>query len=1697
MVHDRKYNPDRTTKDRYAPSSNVDEGILDNLSKVVSTLGDQGESKDFRPLIVFFQKGFLSQIVQVWSYYAQVNNHPKFSKTTNLLVSVLRLLNSDESIHEYGSSLIELVLNGHIKVLYRGVNNIRASITNPILRLMRQMVAHNSGQHVELFVANFDLSLPSLIRILSVNKADIAAPADEPNNSSKSTIRATFLDFWLEVISQCSPFARKQLLLTNSKIMGAWFKLMDKVDSPETMSRTLDVFTNLILREPSYKRMTKCKILNELALSKLHTFYYSSDRSLATKVNDFFLAYGSDQDSSVAFPDDAVWFLDSPISGTHKGVEISVKQRHFKIYNKLLFNVLRIFKPWEDDMQLSTVIKILDNVPELVAPYAAFLASLGAHDPKMTSYWFGCTTLLGRMIRLKIPLLIEQVEADTAPDISLVMESIIPSSLSKSALNKSLQHEKLIIKQLACQLIIFAFKKLEVVLDLYDRKGWISSKASLRNSFHLNLPDLPVLSSVMTQSYESSKENKILQLSLSTILKHYSAIFPNFFGVKLSSSNVFIDTMQSGKFSGMDLAILESFLSWQELNGLQTKWWSRANQEQSFFTSLLSVARDSSNSLTEKICQLMNDMFRGSVLFNSGLECSPHRALIRSLQSITHESGLDKSKIWRILDQSIEHVMRIPYKYVDLSADYDHISPFIVALLEQCKYASPNQDFDICQKWIGFYLRTMIICGEPEEGVKSAAKNLLSEACQRYIEEYLSSATVESVEERQLRDSLMASSFSDLIIFEKYSKLKNIIRSPISELDAAGLVFRMEALAKDLSIRYDAFFKSVMEDLITKRANYSATYRSSLFLSSRTLSSLLQRTSDPLYPEFIQLKSKYIIRLMLQMRQEIGPENSELQQLLFEWIQNNNQVLQSTFADDENVHFLSAIFSFIGLKCCLKILENRDKLSTTSMKLVSTVLLEQGDSCVHFSIIMRLLQDGSVDSVEIASQFMAQNRIQDLLIEDLLTVLMSGDSYSVVTQAFVSSRYYSPKALLSHLGALQGQKNALMLALGLYNYQSEDAQEFVAKVLKNSLASIESCDLQTSQLTLQLACECSILLSDIQKLELIGFLSNRCAEKYNANVIKCMIKLADFDDKDVLKWLNKTVLYVTKRFSSVTEMDPHLSEILSDLQNITDTVWQRVNKSILNSHIEAILSGRLVNQEIVMEYTLRVLLAIDKKSTSNERLMQCLLNNDSKELRNKKDGNYIGFLTACVLYVLYLADPAHNSTAIIQENILGSYEGSISAKDRIILKLLELIEAQTSLSWTGLIFSWDLIEEVENDSPLGHVNLITKRKEGLIITLNRQIIARSAINYTFMRTEVPNVEKSNSYPSWQSLSSFYQETEQSCSGVQCDVYDPLFLLLLSVQNEELVRTSKAEDGSIEYIFDVKAFLSSNIFQVVMCSLGDGNEIQSIALSLVEGMLSTLQKENCPKELRIFRILLSKIAFTFIELKTTENEHKNPIPPCIWFAISQLTLELEKPTSQLHEKAVRWVLSKPLCRSNDLPLFQELVHPRTNTVTDHSVYYKQLGWVLNVLQQGLKTESDVELIKRIGILEWLANLLNLPNINGKMRSAISAIFYTSQRLGNSGSSLITRAASIATFELQNISLEHKLQSAELEVASNLKNSRHLQKLLTLQQQSLNSVEVLSGNAILAGSSKRLREWAENDIANLEKRIKCSSVLKKID
>lgn len=1673
--------------DKYNVSA-VDAGVTAKLEKIVESLQSGAQDSDFTHLIQFFQRGQSNQLVQTWSYYAQINNHAMFAKSTMLILQTLRLLNKNAAAVEYGSAMIKLILMDYIKVIYRGLNNTRSQITNPMLYLMKEIIFFNQSQHVEDFLSFFDFSLTSLPRIMTPSKSELENIGKNNASSSKhKSLRLSFIEFWTVLISKTPSLLRKDLLIDNFKIMSAWFKYMDKTDSTKTMIMTIDVFIVSILQERMFKRVSKTKILNEFALAKIHHFYYSSDKDLVNKVNEFFIAYGVTPSSSVAFPDNCMWFNESPISGSNNGATIVINQREFKIYNKLLFNVIRLFKPWEDEMQSTTVLNFLKHTPELVAPYCYSLASLGAHDPKMTSYWFGMTMLLGRIIHLPIPEFIENTESDMIPSTSLVMENIIPSSLTKSALTKMLQNDIVLIKHLGCQLLIFAFQKLRKILNLYDSKGWNSAKATLNTNFLNNIPDLSVIVTTLNQTYQKDKENKMIALSLAMILRHYSIMFPNFFSITLPSSNIFVDILQKQSFNGIELALLDSFLQFQEFNGTQTKWWNSANSESSLFASLLKLASsvNSNHSTTTKVCDLISNLLKGSVIFNNDLLVAPVTSLVVSLQAIFTKLADEPNnfdRIWPLMDQCIARVIKTPYKYVGMAQDFDNISPFIMTLSEQWKFIDKNDEhFDLLAKWVCIFLRILVITGESSIGIRKLMKENFENIANEYVKVYLSfeSSDVDELNKSEfIVSESVDSSFFHYVNLLDYKKIKNNSRLPVNDLDAVAILFKLFSIGKDEKVKFDNNFKSNVLNLFEEFAKYVLTNNTFQLIVPKVYEPFFSSISSNVNDALNRNKFVFITQQLLSIFEGFEDKNNAVfEEYLYNWLIKFQKF--DTVVDESINTLCSSVCRFLTISNVQLLLASDTELDDGSVLELFTKLNQSKDVKLDFNIIMRHFNKNP-NIVTILSDFIKENRFDAIDNTALLTLIVKDISYISLLNSFAASKYFNVVTILPYLSNIESKTIAMSIASIVNNLveENEHVKLFVEQVISYCYDNFKTLSGGEFENCLSVFINNPQMINKNQVQDILQFITTEYDHKFSYLVIDFVTKFSELDEDFISKWFSKMTLVVTKNLAERTELSVNFSNVLKSFKALIDknNIWNKVSANIINAQLEVILTNSWINDKFIMEYILSIVMKASKKQVQNEKMVQIIINNDNSSLvKHNTIDNYMNYLTTLVLYVLFMTDPTPCSNVLVQNKLVTFYNGTISSTDKLIFQMLQTIEVNNSESWTNLIYTWDLVENESDLDIIGNVKLVTQEKEGLILSLRKDVIENSMRNYVIERSQVPQV-KFEDPKSFAKFQKFYEESERILvKGKKGIVYDPLFLLLLTINNKELVKEQKTEEKSDKkYGFIVRNFISSKLFQFVICCLGDKDvETKKVAEVLLTQMLISLEDEiHQFKDSTIYKILIKKILFTI-------HSHKDqtPIVPMIWFSIGSLCEVLNQPINALYEKTFRWILNGPQIRYFDIPLLQELMSPKSIDY-ENDTFYAQLSWVLRTLEMSVSCKEDVELLKKQNVIEWLFTLTNVPYLSGRLMSSINYIIYKIQRIEDGGSNLITRFGGISQLQLQQMSTANQLMEVETLLKKNDKNTHRLKRKLTLEEQRLNQEQISKSYETLVQSNKRLSDWTED-------------------
>ncbi|GMF02752.1 unnamed protein product [[Candida] boidinii] len=384
-------------KQKYSKATNLNSETIDKLTEILNKLENELDKSGIDPNIsdveAFLKHGYsVRSLIQSYNYYATVSEYNGLSDTTSKIARLIKICDKFQDLHKDANALItELISSSNIKVIYRCLNATRSLITNPALRLMKEIVSYRNGSFVDPFLEQFDLTLKILPQLVSPSKAELNDPS---KSQSKNSIRFNFINFWISLNSHASPLTRKDLLINNKKIINNWFKNIASHDSLPTISSVIQFFDKYVLEEITYKKMTKCKIFGDLLLKKFVELYTVSD--IREELQKFLLKVSTDYSKGLVFSVDNLWInsnrsdIDVEVENSNSGVFITVGDRSFKINNKLIYILLTTLKPWSDDLQLDLVSSIMKDVPELLSCYNYYAHhSTGPHDPKLSSYWIG------------------------------------------------------------------------------------------------------------------------------------------------------------------------------------------------------------------------------------------------------------------------------------------------------------------------------------------------------------------------------------------------------------------------------------------------------------------------------------------------------------------------------------------------------------------------------------------------------------------------------------------------------------------------------------------------------------------------------------------------------------------------------------------------------------------------------------------------------------------------------------------------------------------------------------------------------------------------------------------------------------------------------------------------------------------------------------------------------------------------------------------------------------------------------------------------------------------------------------------------------------------------------------------------------------------------------------------------------------
>lgn len=1225
-------------------------------------------------------------------------------------------------------------------LIYRCLFTGKNTIAVPAISLLENFATFRRGVMTNDLYSHFDLTAKAIPRILSM-KGDVTATSVQ-----RRLLREKFIRFYLEFISNSSIIVRRDLVAQKNVISG-WFKHMND-DSADLIRDTLEVFDKKIIKDSGFTKPLRMNLFNDWVMGHLANLLGredspsdNSETKIGTLVFEFLKFLATDSLHGLKH-NDKQWYLPE-FEGTERGSGETVN-------NTILFGFLKVLKPWDNIHRQNLALDILSSSPELVAPYFSDEWSFSL-EPKITMFWISSILFLSRVIELPIPSPLSNSFSLQPPNVKVISEHIFPQPLSKSILSKSLLSSSPLIKYNALQVIILAFKKLEVVIKLYSDKNWSDGYYELLEEVGNRFPEITTLVNSITSLENDTIDNYAL-LKSATIrtIAYYSRLLPELFNkTKFVLPTKLMSTLEKADLSGFELVDLQNVLEIQTRLGGLGKWWNKSgDMPYSLFTVLLRIATVLKNNVfTVQIDNLIQYLCKPTLIFQHETnKLEPTTVLINSLiQEIPKMEEEEKIKIWKLLDESVSRCQRSPYKYIDIIASYQKslktqssgISPFIAVVIEQWKYVDKTTEFKNAENWFFRYIRDSCIAGSnpdviqmviEKEGLGSELEGLISYPAKPYniinslwSSRFSTKSTFDIILCSSDRDELLKQTIqTKLDLYAAKFRLKHDNDELIQNILLNKLTSELVPKLRGMLLKSEVFL-----DILSHEATWGPFFKQ---LGSEGIT-LQNYDTGPL---ILYLKEALVSSIGPQKKLHIFKVSSFLLDVEFVKTQISSITSNDNNLDKHTQNFLEILYVDLLRKITgselltesqvLVIIDYaaqihsgdifaalREYIHNTGYKFVTTsaLLTHIHKYCKDTTFSSSRLLQAIVRAVPSSELSLLHLFTDSSLVDDFtfLSVLTEITTDNIETNTSEKKEkklgdVYSHGVEVSLLSLSNSSKpdNANLL---------ETSIEFLSKVITTDVLPIEDKNIEKVVKFIGIYTGKETISPNMIKL--VGKLSSKLtgASKISESQQRLM--------KPVRIWGQRTITWLAKRLAEDLELGIKTLETLKEFFNVISTqqinLWLIVPTTSLNTMLEIAITRYLDRIEVLQfvaaviptsrvlssSYSINPSNSSDKKYLNIEitKLLQIILNHDqvvnSMEIaRDMSHATGTGIAIAYIVSTLFNIDVTRHSTRATQEKVLALCQGTKRPQDMLLVEILKKIESRVSASFCDMVYSWEI-----------------------------------------------------------------------------------------------------------------------------------------------------------------------------------------------------------------------------------------------------------------------------------------------------------------------------------------------------------------------------------------------------------------------
>lgn len=718
---------------------------------------------------------YLPDIMETWSYAAQMNNDNIMSAVPVVVALLLKFLSQRLDLVSHGLGIGRTILQKRPQELIArnlGAEKSKEFIISPTLRLLREALCLDGGALAKPIFRARNNTFKALARNMGIRFL-----GEGLEELKRPSARTTAIRFFLSAVKFLHLEAKVELL--SQREIGPALTKHLRDDPPYLIFEILDTLKNHVLKDDKLPGNIKGKLLNSNTLSRIASLYnYEhaiNDEESKTSIDDaahsFLIFACTTPNVGVLRPQtgfyprgvdpDAALLVESEMAD-EQGLDtiswMNLFTEEVPVRNMSLLDFIQQLRPWSNMKHSELIIAIFESAPELVCPY--FLAKKSfTFEPKLSATWIGYAAFIFNTIQLPIPPAYRNTSGygRIPPPTSVIIDNIIPLPLNQKVLRRCLTQQSDLIPFFATRLLVVSLQKLQAALSLHDeaqasgssKNLWAESAQQLVNEFCQRTPEIKDIFNV----YRSISETDLLQREAAsrTLRLYYEAIPQVALSAKFDVSPLLIAAIarlglfeNSPRDHALVLIELENLLA---IAGYSPgmKWFSKSDVlSLSPYTALLKVVLDAPEGVSlYELKEVLRTVAEENQLVLPQKGHASLNALLDGLQRTKQSSKVSlPSDLWAFLDNCTTRCAGSPIKYLEMmevmapstktkkrQASSSAVSPLVLTIVEQLPFAqaSANDETLISiARFIAAYLSLLKQAGEDKRSLKTLLEKLMA-----------------------------------------------------------------------------------------------------------------------------------------------------------------------------------------------------------------------------------------------------------------------------------------------------------------------------------------------------------------------------------------------------------------------------------------------------------------------------------------------------------------------------------------------------------------------------------------------------------------------------------------------------------------------------------------------------------------------------------------------------------------------------------------------------------------------------------------------------------------------------------------------------------------------------------------------------------------------------------------------------------